>query len=165
MGLFDGWNERKRIKEAAKQMWDYVKRGYNFEVPLIFDKNDLSLQAIAEMQRKHPEVEMRMYQSKGLVVGLFRGGGMKGSHGISEGVMDFFSKAGNIEGGFRKMNVEDLLARHEAWLINQKLDPKEQERDAQTERMAREAITLEGTGKLESTEPVVEPANGAAKLE
>lgn len=142
MGLFDAWNERKRVKVAAQQMWDIVKRGINFEVPLIFDKNDLTLQAIAEMQRKHPEVEMRMYQSKGLVVGLFRGGGMKGNHGISEGVLEHFSRAGNIEGGFNKMNVEDLLARHEGWLRSQHLDPKEQERLAQTERMQKEAIVL-----------------------
>lgn len=167
MGILDSWNDRKRIKAAASQMWDFVKRGYNFEVPLIFDKNDLTLQSIAEMQRKHPEVEMRMYQSKGLVVGLFRGGGMKGTHGISDGVLDHFARSGNIEGGFQKMNVEDLLARHESWLISQKLDPKEQEREAQEERMKREAIsvTAEGAKAAAESTSVLEQADGPSKLE
>ena len=175
MGIFDGWNERKRVKEAAAQMWSYVKRGINFEIPLLFDRNDLTLQAVAEMQRKHPQVEMRMYQSKGLVVGLFRGEGMKGSHGISESALDLFSKTGGIEGGFQKMNVEDLLARHEAWLVSQKLDPREQEKLAQEERMSRERIEV-GSKNAAPEEPkapelkdagtaAVEAVDGPAKLE
>lgn len=164
MGLFNGWSDRKRVKEAAKQMWSYVRRGYNFEVPLIFDKNDLTVQAIAEMQKQHPEVELRMYQSRGLVVGLFRTpNGMKGSHGISDQAMDLFTKTGHIENGFMPMTAEDLLGRHEAFLLKQGLDPKQQEKEAQEARIKREAIEVVATpGKLETQEVA---ADGAGKLE
>lgn len=160
MGILDTFRQRQRIKEAAKQMWDFVRRGYNFEVPLLLDKNDLTIQAVAEMQKQHREVELRMYQSKGLVVGLFRSpNGAKGTHGISGAALDLFSKSGHIEDGFRAVSAEDLLARHETFLRQQGLDAKEMEQEAQEERMKREAIEVTGHGKLE------EPKDASSNVE
>lgn len=165
MGILDTFREKQRIKMAAKQMWEHVRRGANFEVPLRLDKNDLTLQAVAEMQRQHPEVEMRLYQSKGIVVGLFRGpSGMKGNHGISNGVLDHFNRSGHIEDGFRSLTAEDLLARHEAFLVQQGLDAKEQEKLAQEERMKRERIELSGSGKLETQPAAADDSLGLLKL-
>lgn len=142
MGIFDGWTTRRRVKEAAGQMWDLLKRGYNFEVPLVFDKNDLTVQAVAYLQKKHPQVQLRMYQSRGLVLGLFRGEGMRGNMGISEATLSQLAHSGHIGEGYDTMTAEDLLAGHERFLLTQGLDPKEEEATAQKERAARERITL-----------------------
>jgi len=144
MGLFDSWNETKRMKEAAKQMWDLLKRGYNFEVPLLFDKNDLTVRAIVELQRRHPQVQLRMYQSRGMVMGLFRGEGQRGNVSVSDDVLNLLNKSGHIGQGYTTMKAEDLLGSHEAFLLSQHLDPKQQEKDSQAERAARDAISVGG---------------------
>lgn len=170
MGLFDSWSQKKRAKEAAAQMWDLLKKGYNFEVPFILDKNDLTVQAITELQRRHPKVQLRMYQSRGLVLGLFRGEGMRGNRGIGDSILDHFSQSGHLGEGFENIKAEDLLAGHEKFLIGQHIDPKQAEREAQTERMIREAISVgsvkaDDTGLSATLTPAAPEATDGAKQE
>lgn len=142
MGIFSKWTEKARVKEAAKQLWQAIQRGHNFEVPLVFDKNDLTVQAIVELQKQHPEAELRMYQSKGLVLGLFRNDMAQTSFArVSAGAFDLLRKAGTVDPS-TKNNAEDLLASHEAWIRKQGWDPVALEKQAQEERMKREAITV-----------------------
>ncbi len=162
MGIFDGWKERKRVKEAAKQIWELLKRGYNFEVPLILDRNDLTVQAVTEVQRRHPQVQLRMYQSRGMVLGLFRGEGMRGNVGIAEATVNQLANSGHIDSGYETMKPEDLLASHERFLKSQRLDPKEEEATAQAERAAREAITVGGVGAQVPTAVVAAPVESVA---
>lgn len=145
MGLFDSWQRRKRIKAAAEQMWNIIRSGVNFEVPLSFQKDDLFVQALVELQRQHPRVQMRLYQSRGLVVGNFdrrTGGGMN----VAESTFDHLVRSGHIrESEGRELSVENFLFQHELFLRQQGLDPKEQEKEAQEARMKDEAISV-GSG-------------------
>jgi hypothetical protein len=145
MGLFESWKRSTKVKQAAEEMWTFLRRGHTFEVPLLLDKNDLTLAAIVKLQRMHPEVELRMYQSKGLVLGIFRSPSLIGPNKIAPGTLDFLAKHGNIGGGHESIRAEDILADHEAFLRRQGLDPKEMERAAQEERMKDEAITVGST--------------------
>ena len=155
MGLFDGWTRRKRVNEAAQQMWNFIRRGYTFEVPLILDRNDLTLAAIVKLQKNHPEVELRMYQSKGLVLGIFRSPSLVGPNKIAPGTLDFLARQGNIGAGHETITAEEILADHEAFLRRQGLDPQQMEREAQEARMKEEAITVGEKATPEEVTPVI----------
>lgn len=147
MGLFDGWKKKQRVRAAAEQMWNLLKRGYNFEIPLLFDKNDLTVESIAELQRRHPQAQLRMYQSRGMVLGLFRGeNGQRGTQSLAEGTIAQLQAAGHIGEGYKEVRAEDLLQDHEAFLVKQHLDPKEEEAHAQAERAERDALVIGGIG-------------------
>lgn len=142
MGWFENLQKKKRIKKAAEEMWSILRSGITFEVPLSFSKDDLAMQAVVELQRQHPGVELRFYQSRGLVLGLFSradGGGMN----VSDMVHDQLVRAGHVrtaEG--RDLTIEHFLAQHEAFLVRQGFDPKAQEAEAQEARMKEEAISV-----------------------
>lgn len=146
MGLFESWQRKKRIQKAAEEMWYIVRSGVNFEVPLSFQKDDLFVEALVELQRRHPGVQMRLYQSRGLVVGNFdkrSGGGMN----VAEDTFRQLLRSGHIrESEGRDLSVENFLLQHELFLRKQGLDPKEQEKEAQEARMKDEAISVTTKG-------------------
>jgi hypothetical protein len=141
MGFLNALERRKRIKKAAEEMWHLVRSGYNFELPLSFMQDDLAVQATVELMRNHPGVEMRFYQSRGLVLGLFGKG--QGGLNVDESLRDYLKRSGHLKSAEgRDLTVENFLAQHEAFLVQQKLDPREMEREAQEKRMAEEAISI-----------------------
>lgn len=141
MGLFDKWTEQKRVKQAAKEFWQAIRGGRNFEVPLKFDRNDLTLQAIVKLQNDHPEVELRMYQSKGIVLGLFRSASENvTSITVGQQAWNMLKQAGTVNTG--KVTIDSLIAGHEAWIRQQGWDPAKQERAAQHEEAEKRAITV-----------------------
>lgn len=156
MGLFDFWQKKKKAAAAAEQMWALLRQGINFEVPLSFSKDDVAVQAIVELQRQHPGVELRFYQSRGLVLGLFSkqdGGGLN----ISDVAHSMMLRSGQLKHAEGKdLTIENFLAQHEAFLISQGFDPKVQEREAQEARMKREAMEVGTQGDVASENTVTE---------
>lgn len=150
MGIFDGWKRKQKVKEAAKQLWNVIRRGHNIEVPLLLDKNDLTMEAVTELQKEHPQAQLRLYQSRGMVLGLFRSESLRGNPGISDGTLNQFTAAGHIGGGFREMKPEDLLAGQEAFLRAQGLDPELMEKEAQAERAKRDRIEVGSANVVET---------------
>lgn len=155
MGLFDFWQKKKKAAAAAEQMWTLLRQGINFEVPLSFSKDDVAIQAIVELQRQHPGVELRFYQSRGLVLGLFNkqdGGGLN----VSDVAHSLLLRTGQLKHAEGKdLTIENFLAQHEAFLIGQGLDPKKQEAEAQEARMKREAMVVGEQGEKPAETPVV----------
>jgi hypothetical protein len=153
MGLFSAWEKRKRVKQAAEQMWAIIRQGINFEVPLSFSQDDIAVQAVVELQRQHPGVELRFYQSRGLVLGLFNksdGGGMN----VSDTAHALMLRVGQLKRAEGKdLTVENFLDQHAAFLTMQGLDPKQQEREAQEARMKREAMEVSTKAVEASTKP------------
>lgn len=141
MGLYERWQRSRRIKKAAEEMWNLIRGGVNFELPLSFQSDDLSMQAVVELQRRHPGVEMRFYQTKGIVLGLFGKG--QGGLNIDEALRNYLGRAGHLrtaEGA--DLTVENFLAQHEAFLRQQGLDPQQMEKEVQEARMKDEAMSV-----------------------
>lgn len=146
MGLLDFLGNRtrqKRIRAAANQFWDAVRKGIKFEVPAAQSKDDDALQAIALMMNEHPEVALALHQSRSIICGIFKeaGGGVtaEGWQMLDRG--NYFPKA---QGG-----VEGLLFSHERFVRQQGLDPDEMVKQAKTEEAAKHALVVDGHGKLE----------------
>lgn len=160
MGLFSDllWNpkKRKQLEEAANQMWGHISMGANFEIPLHLKKDDPLLQAVQVLQKKHPEVKLRMYQSKGLVLGLHKPGVSIDASPEAMGMLQkgqYFGTAGDIP-------VEKMLDEHVAWLQSRGFDPKQAEAEAQAADAARHRIEV---GSLEKTEAPSTEAKGDAR--
>ncbi len=163
MGMFDGWKRKQQVKEAAKQLWAFLQRGYNIEVPLLLDKNDLTMEAVTELQRRHPQAQLRMYQSRGMVLGLFRNESQRGNRGISDAVLDQFNSAGHIGGGYTEMQPEDMLAAQEAFLRSQGFNPEQQEKEAQEERARRDRIEVGSANIVEQAVQALKEADSAVR--
>jgi hypothetical protein len=142
MGLLDKWRQKARATKAAEELWDVVRRGILLEIPLVFDQSDVTMQAIAILTQQHPQVELRYMLAKGLVLGIHTGNDGKK---FSREALEMLHKGGNLKSG--ALSVEQLLTEQEAWLRSQGMDPAEQEKKAQEERMAREAISVSGAAK------------------
>ncbi len=142
MGLFSSYREkaarRKRLEDAADQLWFHISRGANVEVPLHLKADDDFVQAIQILQRRHPEATMRMYQSKGTVLGLHKPGeGLD----ISKEAFEALRRGGAI-GTAGDQSIQQMLAGHEAWLRSQKLDPVAEEARAQAAAAKLNAISV-----------------------
>ena len=138
-------------------MWHVVRRGISFEVPISLDRHDLSYQAVVELQKQHPEVELRMHQSRGVIVGL------AGRRSITRETQGQLERGQYYPGAEKeRSNIDTAIAGHEAFLHQQGLDPAEMEREAQEERMRAEAIavTSEVTASSESAPAASAPATG-----
>lgn len=148
MGFFDTYKRKQRAKEAAKQLWVHIRAGAKLEVPLSLKADDITLLTIAELQKEHPGVELRMYQSRGLILGLFDRRGIN----ISEQAFNLMKASGHIKES-EPVNVDQLIADHEAFLVRQGLDPQEMEKEAQEADMAKHAISVGQTGTAEPVTP------------
>lgn len=159
MGLFSDllWNsaKKKRIEDAADHLWTHIATGANFEIPLHLKKDDPLLLAVRVLQKKHPEVKLRMYQSKGLVVGLHKPGV---SIDASPEAMAMLAK-GSYFGTPGDIPVEKMLDEHVAWLTSRGFDPKEAESQAQAADAAKNRIEVGSMVKTE--EPAVPDAPDA----
>jgi hypothetical protein len=144
MGILSYWREknekRKRLEQAADQLWYHIQRGANLEVPLHLKKDDEFIQAIAIVQRRHPKVKMRFYQSKGLVLGLHQPGVTMDA---SPDAMAALNRGGYF-GQEGELPVEAMLAQHETWLRARGLDPLEAEAESQAAVAARHRIEVGG---------------------
>lgn len=148
----EAYAKKRRLEQAAEQLWVHISAGKNLEVPLHLNKDDDYIQAIKVLQKKHPEVQLRMYQSKGLVLGLHQPGvSMKG---VSPDAMASMRNGGYF-GQSGDLPIETLLAQHEAWLVARGFDPAEQERLAQEGEATRHRIEIGGLGTAPEAEPLI----------
>lgn len=157
----EAFRKKKRLEQAADQLWDAIRAGNNLQVPLHLNKDDDYIQAIAVLQKKHPEVQLRMYQSKGLVLGLHQPG--VSMQNVSAEAMAGLHRGGYFgEGG--NLPIEQLLSQHEAWLRARGFDPAEQERLAQEEEAKRHRIEVGGLGGQEPAPLIPDKATKDVRL-
>lgn len=129
-------------------MWPFLKGGVFIEIPLLLDPDDLTHLTIVELQKKHPEVELRFFQKRGLVLGVHQS--LEG-RAVSKEAFDALRKGGQLVGN--DVSAEAMLDAHKAWLVAQGEDPRQMEKEAQEARMKREAITVGGIGSSTDPEP------------
>lgn len=140
------FRKKRRLEQAADQLWFHIAAGSNLEVPLHLKRDDDFIQAIEILQKRHPEVQLRMYQSRGIVLGLHKPGV---TMDVSPEAMAALKRGGNFGDVGQNVTVEQMLAQHEAWLRSRGLDPGAEERRAQEADAARHAISVGGTGTVE----------------
>lgn len=145
MGFFKDWQKTQRAKKAAEQMWPHLKAGAFLEIELVLDPEDITHLAIIELQKKHPEVELKFYQKRGLVLGIHQS--LEG-RSVSKEALEALRVGGQLTKA--DFNPVAALEQHMAWLRNQGEDPRQMEKEAQEARMKREAISVGGTGSADS---------------
>lgn len=154
----------KRQREAAKQMWNFVKSGVSFEIPVSLSTDDTTMKALECMVRAHPEVVMGQkasngaggapltLQSRGIVVGL-RQNIAAGSEAMK--VLQNYGYQPDAKGG-----LKELFENHEAFIRRQaRLEPEEAVAQAQLDAKVRNAIVLTDQSAAraeEATTPVPE---------
>lgn len=137
----------KRQREAAKQMWNYVRQGMSFEIPVSLSTDDDTMKALECMCRQHPEVVMGQrgtnggegapltLQSRGIVVGLRQN--IAASPEALK-VLKTFGYQPDAKGG-----LVELFDAHAAFIKNRgRMDPAEAVEQAQMDAKARNAIVL-----------------------
>lgn len=130
--------KKRRLDLAADQIWAHIRRGANLEVPFSMKKDDEYLQALVILQKKHPEVQMRLYQSKGIVIGM----NMPGvTLNISQEAFAALQK-GHAFGVAGKVSAESMLDDHIAWMRSHGFDPEQAEKDAQEAEAKKYRIEL-----------------------
>ena len=120
------FNASKQVREAADQMWKAVQAGKTFEVPIVFDGNDPSMQAVWLLFRIHPTMRMLVRQSRSFVI----------THpdrlNLSAETQMLMHKGGQATTPEKfAENVRSMLAGQEAFLEEQGFDPKQMEKEAQ----------------------------------
>lgn len=118
-------------------MWEQVRRGFKFEIPASLSTDDDLAQAVALLQKEHPEVQVSSYGARGVVVG------MQSSERDMRISKEAF--AGLDAGGYfapRGSDLENFLAAHERWMRGQGLDPEEQVKEAQEQEKKRTRIEV-----------------------
>lgn len=148
MGYFDRLMRSRRAKLAAEQMWPALRAGVFLEIPLLLDPDDLTHLTMVELQKAHPEVELRFFQKRGLVLGIHQS--LEGRT-VSKEALDSLRKGGQLVKD--EASAREMLEAQMAWLRTQGEDPYQMEKEAQEARMKREAISVGGLG---SSDP--EPA-------
>ncbi len=143
--------EQKRAAQAADEMWAAVSRGIKFEVPAADSLHDSTMQAVALLTRAHPEVEVAMHQSRGLIIGLMKDKHTKVSN-AAWGVLGSHGYFPEVPEG----KVEALLTGHERFMRANQLEPAEMVKQAQEAQQAKEAITV-GAAPAPTVETVPAP--------
>lgn len=157
----------KQVREAAAQMWAAVQAGKTFEVPIIFDGNDPTMQAVWLLFRLHPELRQVVRQSRSFIL----------THpdrlNLSADTQELMRKGGQFAAPEKFVdNVRALLGGQESFLEGQGFDPKQmekeaQERDAQKHAMGEVAVqgglVLDGSG-IKPEELSNEVGSGELKL-
>ena len=137
----------RRQREAAKQMWGYVRQGVSFEIPVSLSTDDDTVRALQLLCKQHPEVSMGekaangtkgsplVLQSRGIVVGLRKS--MKIGPQAAQ-VLDSNGYTPEMTG-----DLESLLAAHEGFIrAHGGLEPEEAVKQAQQESRDRNAIVV-----------------------
>lgn len=155
----------RQQREAAKQMWDVVRRGVAFEVPVSLSTDDNTMKAVELLLKQHPEVTlahervkkpeggkvidgsaMVTFQSRGLVLGLRR------SFAVSDLGLEMLAKGGYHP---EAASLMKLFAQHEAFMRSNANtdDVNAAVKRAQTESAERNRVEVSGHGKLEVLTP------------
>lgn len=133
---------------AADQMWEAVSRGIKFEVPASNSADDTTMQALALLTQAHPEVEVAMHQSRGIIVGLLKDKHTK----VSQVAWDTLGQHGYFPEAHGQ--VEHLLSGHERFMRANQLSPEEMVKQAQEAQQKKDTVevTTEGAAKAEAIE-------------
>lgn len=130
-------DRKSRLKQAAQQMWEQVRKGFKFEIPASLSTDDDLAQTVAILQREHPEVQVSSYGARGIVIGM--------QSNAKDMRISQEAFAGLDAGGYfapRAADLENLLASHERWMRSQGLDPEEQVKEAQEQEKKRTRIEV-----------------------
>lgn len=151
MRFIENYKRKQQAQKAAEQMWNYIKRGVSLEVPFSKDPKDPATLAVMELQRKHPEVRLKVYQSRGVVVGMHSAGVPNARGPVSPEAWEGLKRGGyhGLDGQqLSNADVEANLDAHVAWMNAQGLDPNVGEKEAKEAEMEKHSIVLGASSAL-----------------
>lgn len=133
----------RRVREAARQMWEAIDKGAVFEVPIVFDRNDPTMQAVFLLQKQHKQTRLGVRQSRTIIVSHEK------AHNLSADVKALLMKGGQMFDPEKFMgSIESMLAGHETFLREQRLDPEQMAREAKEKEAAIHAIDISSGQKM-----------------
>lgn len=124
----------RRVREAAQQMWDAVKKGYAFEIPASLSTDDATTKAVLCLQEMHPDCPVAMLQSRGIVIGK-----AKTAAGVSQEAWGILAKHDYFPDPNKAASAEKFIEQHEAFMQRNLTGPLGGREDKTVEDLVREA--------------------------
>lgn len=131
----------KQVREAADQMWVAVMQGKTFEVPIVLNSADPSMQAVWLLFKLHPEMRVAVRQSRSFII----------THPdrvtLAAETQELMRKGGQFASpGEFTSSIERMLGGQAAFLEKQGLDPEQMEKEAQEAQAKKHALVLDASG-------------------
>lgn len=143
-----------KVLAAAQQMRKHVVQGKAFEIPAAMSTDDATSKAVLCLQELYPEVPV-VFQSRGLVIGM-----VEQTMKVSKGAWDELKKAGYFAPADAAKNAEAFLDKHTEFINRNEQSVEENVKEGQRRQAARDAIVLDGHGKLAVAEKPAAFADG-----